>query len=194
MTAGASSRRRDTQKDTPVVFKVIPVWKQVTPELKAELVDFWKNNKAIGDPARAAARTEQAICIGRDADGAICAVGTALIRVLPRLLQPMYYYRLFFAKSVRGQKQMPAFFNRCREVLQTYNASLPTPESLGVLIELESGFLSTFYKQAHVAEMNSTFIGYSPRGLQLRVSYFDGATLLPPVTPAGLPLTRVNRP
>ncbi|WP_189439725.1 hypothetical protein [Rhodanobacter panaciterrae] len=177
-----------------MVFKVIPVWKQVTPELKAELVDFWKNNKAIGDPARAAARTEQAICIGRDADGAICAVGTALIRVLPRLLQPMYYYRLFFAKSVRGQKQMPAFFNRCREVLQTYNASLPTPESLGVLIELESGFLSTFYKQAHVAEMNSTFIGYSPRGLQLRVSYFDGATLLPPVTPAGLPLTRVNRP
>jgi hypothetical protein len=194
MNAGASSRRRDTQEDTSLVFKVIPVWKQVTPELKVELVDFWKNHKAIGDPARAAARTEQAICIGRDADGAICAVGTALIRVLPRLLQPMYYYRLYFAKSVRGQKQMPAFFNRCREVLQEYNASLPTPESLGVLVELESGFLATFYKQAHVAEMNSTFIGYSPRGLQLRVTYFDGATLLPPVTPAGSPLTRVNRP
>jgi hypothetical protein len=194
MSAGTAMRRRARPKDTTVAFDILPVWKQVTPELKAELVDFWKNHKAIGDPARAAARTEQAICIGRDADGAICAVGTAIIRVLPRLLQPMYYYRLFFAKSVRGQQQMPAFFNRCREVLQAYNASLPKPESLGVLIELESGFLATFYKQAHVAEMNSTFIGYSPRGLQLRVSYFDGATLLPPVSPAGSPLTRVNRP
>lgn len=194
MSAGASSRRRDTQRDTTVVFKITPVWKQVTPELKAELLDFWKSHKAIGDLNRAAARTEQAICIARDADGAICAVGTALIRVLPRLLQPMYYFRLFFAKSVRGQQQMPAFFNRCVEVLQAYNASLPTPESLGVLTELESGFLSTFYKQVYVAEMKSTFIGYSPRGLQLRVSYFDGATLLPPVSPAGLPLTRVNRP
>jgi len=27
----------------------------------------------------------------------------------------------------------------------------------------------------------TTFIGYSPRGLQLRVAYFEGATLLPPV-------------
>jgi hypothetical protein len=27
----------------------------------------------------------------------------------------------------------------------------------------------------------TTFIGYSPRGLQLRVSYFRDATLLPPV-------------
>jgi hypothetical protein len=192
MSAGASSRRRDTQAGTP--FDVIPVWKQVTPELKAELVAFWTSHKAIGDPARAAARTDQAICIARDADGAICAVGTALIRVLPRLLQPMYYFRLFFAKSVRGQQQMPAFFNRCREVLQAYNASLPKPESLGVLTELESGFLATFYKQVHVAEMNSTFIGYSPRGLQLRVSYFDGATLLPPVMPAKAASTRVSRP
>jgi len=194
MTAGASSRRRDKQEGTTLVFKIIPVWKQVTPGLKVELVDFWRRHKAIGDPVEAAARTDQAVCIGRDADGAICAVGTAMIRVLPRLLQPMYYFRLFFAKSMRGQKRMPAFFNSCREVLQAYNASLPARESLGVLIELESGFLSTFYKQAHVAEMNSTFIGYSLRGLQLRVSYFDDATLLQPVTPTGSTLTRVSRP
>jgi hypothetical protein len=194
MSAGASPRRRATSADATVAFDILPVWKQVTPELKAELVAFWTSHKAIGDPARAAARTDQAICIARDADGAICAVGTALIRVLPRLLQPMYYFRLYFAKSVRGQQQMPSFFNRCRDVLQEYNASLPKPESLGMLVELESGFLATFYKQAHVAEMNSTFIGYSPRGLQLRVSYFDGATLLPPVSPAGSPLTPVHRP
>ena len=176
-----SNRDRATRADAAKAFEIIPVWQQVTPELKAELVDFWKRNRAIGDPAKAEARADQAVCVGRTPDGSLCAVGTAVIRVLPRLRQPMYYYRLFFARSVRGQQQMPGFFNRCRDVLQAYNASLPKPESLGVLIELESGFLATFYKQVHVAEMNSTFIGYSPRGLQLRVSYFEGATLFPTV-------------
>ena len=175
--------RRDPAKkgESAVAFEIVPVWKQLMLELKSELLDFWKRNRVIGDEAWAQARADQAVCIGRDQVGELCAVGTAVVRVLPRLRQPMYYYRLFFARSVRGQQQMPGFFNRCRDVLQAYNASLPRPESLGVLIELESRFLSTFYKQVHVAEMNSTFIGYSPRGLQLRVSYFDDAVLLPPV-------------
>jgi hypothetical protein len=172
-------------KENPV-FDITPVWHQMTPELKAELLAFWKAHRAIDDPARAKARADQAVCIARDADGAICAVGTAAVRILPRLLQPMYYFRLFLAEHVRGHRLMPPFFNRCREVLQAWNASLPKPESIGVLIELESSLLSTVYKQVHVPEMNSTFIGYSPRGLQLRVSYFDDAVLLPPVPLAAL--------
>lgn len=162
-----------------VPLDIIPVWKQVTPELKAELVDFWVRTRAIPDPARAAQRADEVICVGRDADGAICAVATAVVRVLPRLQQPMYYFRVFFAKDVRGQNHLPPFFNRCCDVLQAYNAALPTPESLGVLVEIESRFLASFYKRLYVEEMDCTFIGYSPRGLQLRVTYFKGATLLP---------------
>lgn len=175
-------------KRDPVTFDVTPVWKQVSPELKAELLEFWKRNHAIGDPARAEQRTAEVVCIARGDDGAICAVSTAVIRVLPRLRQPMYYYRLFFSKSVRGQGQVIPFYNRAREVLQAYNAGLPQPESLGVLLELESRYLDAYYKRAYVPEADSTFIGYSPRGLQLRVSYFEGVRLLPPA-----PLPRVAR-
>jgi hypothetical protein len=161
-------------------METIPVWKQVTPELKAELLAFWKRHQAFGDGERSE-RADQAVCIGRDEQGEICCVGTAFVLVLPRLQQPMYYHRQFFAESQRGQKQTVPFFNRCREILRAYNASLPAPESLGVLVELESDLLATYYKRAYIAQADSTFIGYSPRGLQLRVSYFDGAILLPPV-------------
>lgn len=167
-------------KRDPVTFDVTPVWKQVTPELRAELLAFWKGNNAIGDPTRAQARADEAVCVARDDDGALVAVSTAVIKVLPRLRQPMYYYRLFFAKSVRGQGQVIPFFNQAREVLQAYNAGLPQPESLGVLLELESRYLDAYYKRAHVPEADSTFIGYSPRGMQLRVSYFEDARLMPP--------------
>lgn len=162
-----------------MAFDIIPVWKQMTPELTAELLAMWQREQAMRNPALAAARAEQAVCIARDADGALCGVGTAVIRVLPRLRQPMYYYRQFFASSVRGQKQTVPFFEQARATLAAYHAALPAPESLGLLMELENPQLAARYILAQ--SQNSTFIGYSPRGFQLRVCYFDGATLLAPV-------------
>lgn len=177
----APARRRPRPAIAPLHIQ--PVWKQVTPGLQQELIAFWNDNNAVRDRGRAAQRAEQAVCLGRDANGVIQATSTAEVRVLPRLLQPMYYFRMFLAKTVRGQAQMMPLFYASRAALQAYNARLPSPESLGVLIELESRFLSQVYTRAYVAEADSTFIGYSPRGLQLRVSYFEGAVLMKPVTP-----------
>ena len=39
---------------------IVPCWKQVRPELAQELMAFWRDNKAIGDAAAAAARAMQA--------------------------------------------------------------------------------------------------------------------------------------
>ena len=47
----------------PVTFDVSPVWKQVTPQLKDEVLAFWKQNRAIGDPDRAQQRADEVVCI-----------------------------------------------------------------------------------------------------------------------------------
>lgn len=162
-------------------IEVTPVWKQVTPELAAELVEFWKANRAIGDTQQAERRADQAIAVARDDAGTICAAATGVLRVLPRLQQPMYYYRTFFAKSMRGQGQVFPLFNRSVEILQQFNRQLEMPESLGLLMELESRYLVAPQLQlAHVKEVDAIFIGYSPRGLPLYVTYFEGARLMKP--------------
>lgn len=158
-------------------FEILPVWKQVTPALESELVAFWARNRALGGE-QAQQRASQAVCIGRDDQGGLCAVGTATVRVLPRLRQPAYYYRQCFDTAQRGQRQTVPFMQRVREVLQAYNASLPSPESLGLLVELENAQLAARYNKA--SEAGFHFIGYSPRGLPLFVSWFEDATLLPP--------------
>ncbi|MFN3703705.1 hypothetical protein [Thermomonas sp.] len=158
----------------------VPVWKQVTPELAKELVAFWQEQKAVLDPATAQRRVDQVVCIARDADGALCGVGTALLKIIPRLRQPTYYYRQFFAKALRGQHQELPFFLRCKQVLQQYNAGLQRPESLGILLEIENAKIAAAYKRAVEPGFDAVFIGYSPRGLQLRVSYFEDAVLQPP--------------
>jgi hypothetical protein len=170
------------------------VWRQVTPELVDELAAFWVTHKALASGEQGQRRARQAVLVARDADGAVCGVATAMVRVLPRLRQPMYYYRQFFAPRVRGQALAEGFFDRAKQVLQAWNASLPQPESLGLLLEIENRQLAAKFDRAYMQRTDSTFIGYSPRGLQLRVSYFEGATLLPPAMPAHVaPLQRAPR-
>lgn len=161
-------------------IEIVPVWKALTPELSAELVAFWNDQNAIRNAAEAGRRSEQVVCIARDAEGALCGVATAIVKVLPRLRQPMYYYRQFFAPALRGQHQELTFFQQAKRILQDYNAGLDTPEALGILLEIENAKIAAAYRRAHEPGFEATFIGYSPRGLQLRVSYFDAAVLLPP--------------
>jgi len=163
-----------------VKIEIVPVWKALTPELSAELVAFWNDQNAIRNAAEAGRRSEQVVCIARDAEGALCGVATAIVKVLPRLRQPMYYYRQFFAPALRGQHQELTFFQQAKRILQDYNAGLDTPEALGILLEIENAKIAAAYRRAHEPGFEATFIGYSPRGLQLRVSYFDAAVLLPP--------------
>ena len=171
----------------------VPVWQQVTPALAQELASFWREHKAIGSQAEAELRARQAVCIARDEAGGLCGVGTAVVKVLPRLRQPTYYYRQFFARSLRGQHQELAFYRRAKQILQDYNAGLDKAESLGILLEVENAKIAAAYKRAHEPGFDATFIGYSPRGLQLRVSYFEDAVLLAPTplrAPAAVPGTR----
>ena len=160
-------------------LEIITVWKEITPELEAELVEFWISNKAIADPKLAAERAKQVVCLARSEQGAIVAVSTAHGRIVPRLRQPMYYYRQFFAESVRGQQLAGPFLARSKDTLQQYNLSLPTPRCIGVILELENRSLAEHRNEAQWKE-GWTFIGYSPKGLHLRVSYFDGVRLFPP--------------
>ena len=171
----------------------VPVWKQVTPDLAQELMAFWQASKAVVEPGAAATRALQAVCVARDGNGALCGVATAVVKALPRLRQPTYYYRQFFAKALRGQHQELAFFQFAKRVLQDYNAALPKAESLGILLEIENAKIAAAYRRAHEPGFEATFIGYSPRGLQLRVSYFEGTVLLAPTplrAPAPVPGTR----
>lgn len=156
------------------------VWKQVTPELEAELVAFWQANKAISGEDEARKRAQQVVCVLRDESGSLCGVATAVVKITPRLRQPTYYYRIFLSSAVRGHDVFLPMVRQSRQVLHAYNQSLEKPESLGLLFELENGKLGKAYPHAWEPAFDAAFIGYSPRGMQLRVSYFSDAMLQAP--------------
>lgn len=169
-------------------LKILPVWREVTPELQAELAAFWLSNKAMADAERANARAKQAVCVLRDEHGTLCGVATAMLRILPRLRQPTYYFRMFIAPDYRRQQQALPIFRAACEILEAANAA--KPESLGVLLEVENPDLARIFSHAVGARTGAAFIGYSPRGHQLRVVYFKGAKLFPPAQVVRRPVRR----
>jgi hypothetical protein len=174
-----------------MALEIIPVWKQITPELESELTQFWIDNHAIADAQSAAERAGQVVCLARSEQGAIIGVSTAYPRIVPRLRQPMYYYRNFIAADFRGQQLAPPFLLKTKEVLQSYNLAMPKPRCLGIIIELENESLAAHRNQAQWNE-GFTFIGYSPRGLHLRIWYFEGVRLLPPAPAKQVAKARSN--
>ena len=160
-------------------LEIIPVWKEVTPELEAELAEFWATNQIITDAAQAAARAKWVVCVARCGQGALVGVSTVLPRVMPRLRQPMYYYRNFIVADFREQPLAASFLARTREVLQEYNLALPAPRCLGIVIEHHDQPLTAGRHEAQWQE-GPVFIGYSPKGLPLRAWYFEGARLFAP--------------
>ncbi len=67
-----------------------------------------------------------------------------------------------------------------RLALQEYTLRLPEPDCIGVIIEFENAGLGKHFNLAFYPNTHFCFIGYSPKGLDLRVSYFDGVPLQTP--------------
>jgi hypothetical protein len=158
-------------------YRYEKVWQKVDDQLSTEIVAFWKAESALPADEDSGNRAKQVVVVMRDGDGEIAAISTVAIKRIPRLQQPLYYYRTFCAEKHRGQRTMLDMLSHCQDALKEYNTGLENPEAIGMLIELESNMLSGRYDEAQNTETGFTFIGQSPRGFNLFVRYFPGFKL-----------------
>jgi hypothetical protein len=100
-------------------------------------------------------------------------------KVLPRLGQPMYYYRCFVGRAWRTRGVARTLLRHAQKVLETYARENDYP-CIGMLLELENEGFSDTLRRAHWTGLGFSYIGVSPRGLDLRVWYFRGARLKTP--------------
>lgn len=161
-------------------YRFETVWKNQTPALLDEIIAFWTKEKALNTEEQAQQRAKQSVVVMRDEKGDIAAVSTAIARVLPRLRQPMFYYRSFCAEAHRGQHTSTPMMKACQKALHEYVLGMDKPIAIGIIIEIENKMLREHYKQANWPALFS-FIGYSPRELPIYAHYFPEMELMPPV-------------
>ena len=162
-------------------YHYINVWKKISPELSAEIIKFWTDEKALPKDAQPTKRVEQVVMIMRDDNNNIVAVSTVFAQIIPRLKQTLYYYRTFCAEQHRRKNTSIDMMKACQQALLEYNQGLDKPEAIGIILEIESKYIHERYPEAFWQQTSFSFIGYSPRNLPLRVYYFPEFKLQPPV-------------
>jgi hypothetical protein len=164
-------------QEAAVDHSIVSAWQQLTPALEEELVDFWLEQQVFAGDVPARARAREVVCIGRAADGRIAGVCSASPRIVARLRERLYYYRSFVRPADRRGGLAINLLLSAKQVLEAHEASLASPQCVGVILEIENRELADYHNQAYWHLTGFSFIGYSPRGLDLRTWYFEGARL-----------------
>ena len=165
-----------TEKSTTSTFRFVSHWKTESVENDDAVLQFWEREGALVNDVKAQERLREVVLDARDADGRLAAVCTAVPMTLPRLAQPMYYYRCFIGKQWRKTRLVFKLLIRAFEVLEEYARAHDFP-CIGIVLELENNRFGETLRTPVWPSTGFVYAGKSGRGLELRVRYFRGAKL-----------------
>ena len=162
-------------------FQFVSHWKrEANSQDDSAVSDFWIREGALPGEKEARERLKEVVMHARNATGAIAGVSTAVAIQLPRLGQPMYYFRCFVGPKWRKSLLVGQLLKRTRGLLERYAQDNDFP-CIGMVLELESDrFKDVGRKPVWTTLGQFVYIGKSQRGLDLRVTYFRGARLKNP--------------
>ena len=140
------------------------------------VLEFWRREHALDDEVKAQERLREVVMHATDAAGETTAVCTAVPMTLPRLGQPMYYYRCFVGARWRKTRLVFTLLARAFDALETHARAHAYP-CIGVLLELENERFGKSLRAPVWPGIRFVYAGKSGRGLELRVRYFRGARL-----------------
>jgi hypothetical protein len=158
---------------------------RLNAELSDRLVEFWTAHRALAE-TEARERLNDVICICVDGEGGIVAVNSAYAGLAPLVSRRFWIYRRFVAPTA-GEGADAAMLAAARtELERTFTGKAGEPVGLCVLVAdpvvVESRPEAVWRVGARSAEAawpgdDLLFAGYAPAGVQVRISYFDGARI-----------------
>ncbi|MEH6638053.1 MAG: hypothetical protein V7717_02140 [Porticoccaceae bacterium] len=159
-------------------FKIEVVWQQMTPELSAEVIEFWLKEKALPDMKLAEERVKQVLVVCREIQtNDIVGLTTVLKMRAPRLLNNVvYYYRLFVAEAWRKKNIGTEMLGVSREHLNQRFVSGEDISAKGLFSVTESPILKKSRRQG--VSPAGVFMGVNETGDHLRIAWFDGAHII----------------
>lgn len=142
-------------------FHTITDWQRHDPALGDAIRAFWLREHANVEGDEATRRLTQVVAHVVDENGELAAVATVTPKILPRLGQPMYYYRCFVGEAWRSTKLVLRLLRHTQHVLEAYAGSHDFP-CIGILLELENPGFARALRWANWPGLNFAYIGRQP--------------------------------
>lgn len=160
----------------PQKFEFVTHWQHESAADGEAVAAFWQRENALSGDVQTAERLRQVVLHARDASGNVAGVCTVVSMTLPRLGQPMYYYRCFIGKEWRRSRLVFSLLTRSFDVLEEYARANDYP-CIGMVLELENSRFGETLRAPVWTNPRFIYVGKSGRGLDLRLRYFRGARL-----------------
>lgn len=159
-------------------FRFVLHWQLQSRENDDAVLQFWEREDAFTKDINANERLKELVLDARDHDGRVAGVCTVVPMTLPRMGQPLYYYRCFIGAKWRDSRLVYRLLVRAFDVLEAYARTHDYP-CIGVLLELENERFDQTLRAPVWPGIGFVYVGPSGRGLDMRVRYFRGAKLKP---------------
>lgn len=153
-------------------------WDKQDAALMRDAREFWLGLGGAVTPGEVDERLPQ-LCALAYADGKVVGLSTAYIYDYPRLRSRFAFYRTNVAEGFRRQRLAVKLCAYSRDRLQEWAGENPEVKLQGLFIVLQA---KEFKKDQRVplarrGDLDFVLIGYTPGGYQMRVVWFEGATV-----------------
>jgi hypothetical protein len=155
-------------------YRVDTVFGQMTPPLRGELVQFWLDEGALPDANSAWARTDQAVCIARDAAETIASVNTVRLAPLQGPDDLHYFYRMFTRPRDRRLELVIGMVRACRNILEA--SPLRDTRACGFVVVSENPKLQGLAGHRLLSSKGWKLVGKNVRGLDVWRRPFPAAS------------------
>ena len=164
--------------DDKVKYLIEYVWDEKDPGLKAEIINFWMQEKALPNRKMAIDRLDEVIYIVRlKENGKVVAVMTTYKQFNNLLSHYFYYLRCYVGSNYRRNSLCAQLVCTARDRLNDRFVSGEEHEAIGLITEYENKALNQYRNEAICGKTGLTFIGYNEHRQQVRVYYFDKAMI-----------------
>lgn len=153
------------------------VWQAITPELEAEIIQFWLDQKALPSEEEAKKRVPQVAFVARNPANDIVAISTVYPQMSPQLANYLFYARVFVADAARRSHTGQDLLLTAVEFFESRFKEGHNPKIIGLFLEVENAALKQARNQAVWPTTGFVYLGQNARGDHLRVRYFEGARI-----------------
>ena len=152
-------------------------WRKADPGLERDAKAFWLSNRfklpAHVDPNQ---RANQ-LCAIAYIDGRPVGVSTATIETIEQFRCRMAVYRCAVKIGLRHTPLSWSITEYSRDVLEHWSLEHPAEKVMGLMAVMQSRELILRYPEVVAPAANLVFVGFTPTGFPIRVSWFKNATI-----------------
>ena len=151
---------------------LLPAWQRKDAKIEADAIALWQRLGVLPATVESEERAKE-LCSAAYLDGTLVGVSTVTLDMLPQLRCRFGFFRCLVDPTHRQKQIGRRLAVHSREVLCAWSKDHPEAEIAGMAAVIETKDLGGFEKEPFWPASGLTLIGYTPKGQQLRVTWFE---------------------